>query len=133
MGWKARGGDPVVARATETLGVIVVEAGSGVAAGVPYEAFVGPDSVRGIGNSPPYHYGLSAFVDSPAVAIVTQAGMQDGNGSWGYLFGTNALKPQQLALAVDEDRLGDIERAQGSERLGVFVWGSPFAFALTPQ
>lgn len=127
------GEDPVVARATETLGVIVVETGSGVAAGVPYEAFVGPDSVRGIGNRPPYNYGLSAFVNSPAVAIVTQAGMQDGNGSWAYLFGTNALKPQQLALAVDEDELGDIERAHGSERLGAFVWGSPFAFALTPQ
>ena len=55
------GEDPSTARADEMLGVIVIEAGSGMLDGVPYVTALGPDSVLGVGNSPPYTYTLSGF------------------------------------------------------------------------
>ncbi|MGB0715001.1 MAG: S8 family serine peptidase, partial [Phycisphaerae bacterium] len=80
--------DPNVPRANETIGVIVFEAASSSLGAIDFEAALGADTIRGVGNAPPYNYSFNAsFSGTPAVAIVTMAAMDGGNGGWAYLYG----------------------------------------------
>ncbi len=117
--------DPVVARNDETLGFIVIEAGHGTIGGVEYEAALGADTVRGIGNNPPYTYTFNtAFASAPAVTVVTMAAMDGGNGGWAYTFGPSASTASTLGLAIDEDQLNDSERNHTTEQVGYVVFAS---------
>ena len=120
-------------RASETLGVVVVESGTGTIAGVPYYSFLGSDVVRGIGNSPPYVYALSGFTNVPAIAVGSVAGMDDANGRWAYLYGTTPIDASLVRLAVDEDEIHDVDRAGSDEQVGMFVLESAGTYDLTLQ
>jgi fibronectin type 3 domain-containing protein/endonuclease I len=121
--------DPRVARADETLGVVIFESGNGVLGGVAYEAALGSDSIRGVGNSPPYTAQFSqGFSANPAVGIVTQAGMDGSNGGWAYLFGPSPLTAGGLQLAIDEDQVADAERKHTTEQVGYIVFESTLAY-----
>jgi hypothetical protein len=118
--------DPDVTRADETVGVVVFEAGHGTLGGVAYEAALGPDSVRGVDNSPPYPYTfVTPFATAPTVALVTQAGMQSSEGSWAQVHGATLATPTTLYLSVDEDQLGKGERRHSTERVGYVVFAAP--------
>ncbi len=125
--------DTVTARATEMLGVVVIETGSGSVDGVPYQSFLGADSVRGVDNGPPFSYGLSGFSAAPQVGIVTQAAMDGGNGGWAMLYGASPLSASSIDLVIDEDQIKDTERKHTTEQVGVLVFESPVSLALTPQ
>jgi hypothetical protein len=127
------GEDTIATRANETLGIVVVETSSGVLAGVPYQAFIGADIVRGIGNAPPYVYGLSGFSVAPMVALGSVGGMDDANGRWAYLYGVNPLSTSSMWLATDEDEIGDVDRAGGDEQVGVIALQAGGRWELTPQ
>ncbi len=115
-------------RADETLGVIVVEAGSGTIAGLAYRAALGGDSIQGAGDSPAYTYALSGFSAAPAVGIATQAAMDGGNGGWAVLHGAAPLQAGSIGLAIDEDQIGDSERNHTTEQVGVLVFQTAFAW-----
>ena len=51
--------DPDSERADEVVGYVVMEAGTWTLAGRTMEAGLGSDTVRGVGNGPPYDYPLS--------------------------------------------------------------------------
>jgi len=122
--------DPLVARADEMLGLIVIEAGTGVLAGSQYNVALGNDTVRDVTRSPPYEYALSpAFATTPTVALVTQAAMDGGNGSWAYLHGGAPLTPTTLRLAIDEDQVNDTERRHTTEQVGYIVLQHPIVYA----
>ena len=54
-------------RANETVGFIVIEAGTGSLSGNLYEAALGADIVRSVTQSPPYNYTVSqSFRGAPA-------------------------------------------------------------------
>ena len=53
------GSDTNITRASEQLGYIVIEAGSGYVDGVAYTAGVGTVSVQGMDDAPPYTYNVS--------------------------------------------------------------------------
>ena len=114
--------DSDTTRANETVGFIVFEAGSGSLNGVPFTAALGGDSIRGIGNNPPFNYGLSGFSGAPAVAVVTQAAMDGNNGGWAYTFG--APSATTLPLVIDEDQIRDNERNHTTEQVGYVVFQS---------
>lgn len=115
------GQDPNTNRTTETLGFIVIEEGHGTVNGVEYEAALGNDSVRGIGNGPPYTYNFNNnFSSTPQVVIVTQAAMDGGNGSWAYFYGNSPVSTSALALAVDE--YDNNNRAHTHEQVGYLVF-----------
>ncbi len=122
------GSDTNLARAAETLGVIVVEAGDGDIMGVPYDAGLGGATVQGIGNAPPYYYTLSAFSTAPQVGVVCQTDMNGADGGWAYLYGSMPLTATNIALSTDEDQIGDAERGHAAEPVFYWVFGSALVY-----
>jgi fibro-slime domain-containing protein len=109
-------------RADETVGYIVMESGHGTIGGVEYEAAVGNQDVQGVGNSPPYSYWFdTSFGSTPEVAIVSQAGMNGGNGGWAQLHGSG-IASDRLYLSINEDQLSDSERYHIGEHVGYMVF-----------
>jgi hypothetical protein len=127
------GEDTTISRSNETLGVVVVETGSGHVGGVPYQTLLGADTVQGIGNSPPYSYTLSGFSYVPKIAIATQEAMDDADGSWAYIYGSSPMTITSVKLAVDEDEIGDTDRSHATEQVGVLVFQDVCAAPLTAQ
>jgi len=108
-------------RADETLGIIVIESGSGTAGDLTYEAVRGADSVAGVGNAPPYNYGLTSSIHEFAVATLT--GADGGQGGWAVLFGTG-INGSNLGLAIDEETVaGDLGRGHTQEQVDYFAVG----------
>ncbi|MCO6439031.1 MAG: S8 family serine peptidase [Phycisphaerae bacterium] len=121
--------DTIVARANETIGFIVIESGHGTIGGVAYEAALGPDTVLGITNSPPYSYSFGTpFATVPSVAVVTMAAMDGGNGGWAYTYGSTSTTTTQLRLAIDEDQIADTERNHVNEQVGYIVFESALVY-----
>jgi hypothetical protein len=121
---KHKGEDPR-ARYNERIGYIVIEAGSGDMDGTSYQAGLGSDTIRGVGNSPPYAYSLNGLSFTPSTAVVTQAGMDGNDGSWALLYGDtplDSLAPDTLYLAVDEDWAIDSERRHTTEQVGYILF-----------
>ncbi len=120
--------DTNTTRAAEMLGVIVVEAGSGDIMGMPYEAALGGATIQGVGDAPPYLYPLSAFASAPEVGVVCQTDMNGGDGGWAQLHGAAPLTATNMGLSVDEDQIGDAERAHAAEPAFYWVFGSAVAY-----
>ncbi len=112
------GEDPDVARATETIGYIVVEAGSGSIGGLNYAAGRTQDNVRGMVQSPPY---LNSTAGQYNSGVVSVAGMDGNNGGWPVLVGSAPLANQQIGLAFDEDQIADSERNHTTEEIAYFL------------
>ena len=113
------GQDNNTTRTDETIGYVVMESGSGVINGQPYEVGLGSDRILGIGDTPPYSYGLAP--NSWEHAILSQSAMDGNDGSWAVLYGTDPISENGLELSVDEDQLADSERRHTSEQVGYFV------------
>ncbi len=119
---KHQGEDRWFTRANERVGYIVIEAGNGEIEGTFYEARLGSDTIRGMGDSPPYDYPLNDLSFTPSTAIVTQAGMDGGNGGWAVLYGDDPLPPTWVDLAIDEDWVRDSESSHTTEQVGYVVF-----------
>ncbi|MCH8147333.1 MAG: hypothetical protein IH987_04965 [Planctomycetes bacterium] len=121
--------DSLTIRADETIGFIVIEAGSGTINGVAYESALGADTVLGVTNAPPYAYTFgSAFGSTPEVGIVTMAAVDGGNGGWAVLFGPAPLSATGMNLAIDEDTIQDLERNHISEQVNYLVFETAVVF-----
>jgi hypothetical protein len=122
------GEDPDTSRSAETIGFIVIEAGSGTIAGTEFAAALGPDTVRGVTDAPPYDYSFSSgFASAPLVALTSIAAMDDNQGAWAMSYGAVPTTATTLSLAVDEDQVRDAERSHRDEQVGYVVFGAPFA------
>lgn len=108
-------------RDAETLMYIVIEAGAGTIDNRRYLAGLGADTVRGMKNRPPFNYSLSGL-ESASVAIVSQAGMDGGDGGWAILYGPSAVSATRLSLAIDEDWYYDSERNHTTEQVAYIVF-----------
>ena len=108
-------------RPAETLMYLVIEAGTGEIEGHKYVAGLGGDKIRGMGNNPPFTYNLSGL-SSASTAIVSQAGMDGGDGGWPVLYGTSPVSATQLRLAIEEDWYWDSERNHTTEQVGYIVF-----------
>ncbi|MDE0731246.1 MAG: hypothetical protein OSB36_10005, partial [Longimicrobiales bacterium] len=117
------GEDPNTSRADETVGYIVIESGSGSISGIAYEAGIGADNVRGIGNSRnPYSYSLSGSLPSASAAAVSIGGMDGGDGGWAVLGGSPAFSPTSIRTWINEDVLKDSERSHTTEQVGYLIF-----------
>ncbi len=130
------GEDPDTTRNTETIGVIVLEAGSGTLGTVAYEVALGADSIEG-GNRT-FSYPLTGFGSTPEFALITQAGMDDGNGGWAVLAASepsSMSEPspmRELRLFIEEDQLADAEQWHTTEQVSYLVLAAGIDVVLDP-
>ena len=123
------GEDPNTTRPTTTVGVIVVEAGDGDIDGVDYVVDVGPTTVKGMDNDPPFTYSISpTFASAPEVAVVTQAGNVGNDGSRAYIY-NDGLRTNAIDLVIDEDKIYDTERGHSNESVGYFIFEDAFNYS----
>ncbi len=110
-------------RNNETIGYIVLEAGSGSIQNLNYVADVGADSVKGIpsGSNPGYGYNFTGMT-LPTSAILSQTGMDGGNGGWAILYGDTPVSGGNLEIAIDEDQMRDSERNHTTEQVAYIVF-----------
>ena len=124
-------GETAGPRANETLGYIVVEAGSGTIDGISYELALGGDTVQGVGNSPPYSYTLSQNYD---FAVATQEAMDGGQGGWAVIYGATPLAGSQIDLAIDEETVaGDATRRHTAEQVAYWALSSSNALIFSNE
>ncbi len=117
------GEDPDIARTNETLGVMVIEAGSGNANGISFEAGLSGDIVKGP-TQPDAPYLTPVNLAAGSTAIAASAGMDGANGGWPILYGSAPVGNGALALAIDEDQLQDNERGRTTDQVAYFVLGN---------
>ncbi len=110
----------------ETVGYIVIEAGEGTIGTRGYYAALGADSIRGVGNSPPYTYVLGGLSFQPSTAILSQAAMDGGNGGWAILYGNSPIWTNgsniELRTAIEEDWFWDSERKHTPEQIAFILF-----------
>jgi len=119
-------------RADETVGFIVVQAGTGSIGGSDYRAALGADTIQGSTNPVRSYNFAGAFASTPAFAIASQSAMDGNNGGWAYLRGAGALSASSITLAIDEDQVRDSERAHTTEQVAYFVIENQVSVTLTP-
>ena len=131
------GGDRDRDRAPEELGYIVFEAGLMELDGIRAFANLGPRSVAGMGNNPPYLY-YPLFAPAAGGAIATRAGSAANHGAWSVLYGPDPVTSRIIRLANDKDTLRTPHRRLPMEHVGYFIFAADdpaplpvVAFALT--
>lgn len=107
-------------RANETLGYIVVDESTGSLNGINFAAAVGPDTIAGVGNAPPFNYAVSGDFD---IGVVSNAGEDGGQGGWAVLYGNDPLPNNTVSLAIDEEVVaGDTSRSHTTENVGYWIF-----------
>lgn len=108
-------GQDNTARANETLGYIVAEAGTGTGNvnGVDYEIALGADTIAGV--TVPGAYALSKTFSH---GIASHSAMDGGQGGWAVLFGATPLASNAIRLGIDED----LDRAHTTEQVAYWVF-----------
>lgn len=102
----------------ETLGVIVIESGSGAIADLNYHCGVGSDIILGVGNNGNYIYEMPYSVAS---GIVSQVAMDGGDGGIAT-FKENPQGQSVLKVLIDEDMIVDAERNHTHEQAAFLVF-----------
>jgi len=116
-------------RATETLGYIVVEEGSGTVRSdsrprkwTSYKMALGSDSIDGVDNDgASYDLGYDY-----QIGTATLNAMDGADGGWAVFYGSDPFNGDYLDLAIDEDELGtssnEPERSHTSEQVAYWVF-----------
>ncbi|MCF7983825.1 MAG: HYR domain-containing protein [Thiohalocapsa sp.] len=116
------GEDTQTERADETIGYVVIEAGAGSVDGLLYQAGVDASTVKGSGSADaPFMVGHT--VPGARNAVVSVAAMIGGNGGWPVLFDAGAIESGTLDLAIEEDRIRDLETFHAVEPVAFLVLG----------
>ena len=105
-------------RRAEILGYVVLEAGPLVIDGRSYLAGVSGDMFRGMGNRRNQY---AAFEYEVSNVVLSQAGMDGGNGGWVVLNGLESAHRSVLTASIDEDQIKDAERRHTTEQAGYLL------------
>ncbi|QFU74586.1 hypothetical protein EY643_02360 [Halioglobus maricola] len=128
-------------RLGETLGYVIVEAGSdgdgdddsGVGSaddnGHAYEIFLSAESVVGVNVSPPYAHNLGSS-EPMVTAVASINGMRGVDGGSPVLFGPNPVAGSAVGLAAQEDTINDTERNHIAERVAGWAFDANDAYLL---
>jgi len=105
-------------RHNETLGYMVAEAGIYELEDFSMAVNYGKDSIRGIGNSPPYSYTLDK---SYTHGVIHQEAEDGGQGGWAVLYGASPFGTS-LDMGIDEETVqGDTTRTHITEEVAYWV------------
>ncbi|UHD17107.1 PKD domain-containing protein [Thiocapsa bogorovii] len=108
-------------RADETIGYLVIEAGSGTTTdNTLYAAGLSAQTVAGVEGAPPYAVPYPAGI-APSTAALSASAMQGGDGGWPILYGLAPLGGSTLDLAFQEDQLGDLEMTHTNEQVAYLL------------
>ncbi|MDX5583589.1 MAG: hypothetical protein QNK20_01475 [Aureibaculum sp.] len=110
--------DSDTSRNNETIGYIVIEAGSGTLNGINYSAAVGADQIDH--NEKTYsinHTGAS-------IAVATLTAMDGSDGGWAVLSSTSPISGTALKLSIDEDIIKDSETNHTKEQVAYIVFSN---------
>jgi len=107
-----------ITRVDEEVGYMIIETGSGTLNGVANERALGADTLIGA-TSGPVNYLLSRNYRH---GIASQNAMDGGDGGWAILLGATPLAGTNMALAIDEDTIGDSERAHTTEQAAYWAF-----------
>lgn len=110
-------------RSNETIGYLVVEAGSGTVGGLDYHAGVGSDIVKGQENNANGYQYAFPNVDL-AGGVLSSAGMDGSDGGW-PVFKSLPNGSNGIWLATEEDQIRDLERRHTTEAMAYLVFGFP--------
>ena len=111
------GEDPDTNRATETIGYVVFDAGTGMVGDFAFEAGLSANVVEGVVEAAaPWDVPLSDQFDS---ALLASAGIKGSNGGWPLLYGSAPIGAASVSIAGDEDQVGDQERGRRREEMAV--------------
>jgi hypothetical protein len=113
---KSVGEDKDTTRNNETIGYIVIEAGSGSMNGISYSAAVGDDKVTHAQKS--YSINLSGA----DVAVASISGLDGPDGGWAILSSSSPVSGTALKLSIDEDIIGDKETNHTTEQVAYIVF-----------
>ena len=123
------GEDSRTTRLAETVGFIVIESGHLKSNNIEIETGRGPDSFVGYTENKGIFNFNSRFGTTPVVAVLSQAAMDDSDGSWAVL--TSNPSTTSVGVSVDEDQLADTERKHNTEEVNYAVFSSVGAIQLT--
>ncbi|HEY90167.1 MAG TPA: DUF11 domain-containing protein, partial [Thermoflexia bacterium] len=128
--------NPIIPRADEQIGFIVIEQSNsnnaGALYGLEYEAWLGADSVAGVDTAPPYPYTFQqTFTTTPEVALISKAAEDGGDGGWAILYGNNPLTADTIDLAIDES-LASGNRTHTQEQVSYLVFQRRLIIAPEP-
>ena len=117
---------PAQSYAAETVGVIIVDEGSGRVGVFDYVIARGPNSIDGVGNNGAA-YAVSGDFE---IGVATQAAENGGQGGWAVLLGADPLPNNQILLGIDEEIVaGDASRSHIDEIVDYWL----FSFAPVPD
>ena len=121
------GEDPDATRANETIGYVVIEAGSGASIGdIGFVAGSGCRHDQGRGRlHRPTTTAISGTLPELRAAVASQAAMDGGNGGWAVLYGADPVSINDLNLAIDEDQDEGLERKHTTEQVAYIVIDPP--------
>jgi len=106
-------------RSPETLGIIVIEEGSGSFNDVAFIAQTSAKFVNGVGNPPPETLNLGSDFE---FGVATMLGGNGNQGGWAVFVGPNGGTGSTLSVAIDEEVVaGDTSRTHISENVGYFA------------
>lgn len=109
-------------RANETIGYLVIEAGTGTINGEAFVAGVGSDIVQGQQNSSlGYLYGVPANLYLTG-GVLSSAGIDSGEGGW-PVFKADPIGSGGFRLAIEEDQIRDGERKHTTEEVAYLMFG----------
>ncbi len=125
------GEDTNTTRVSEKIGYIVFEGGSGTLDGTNYEVMLGADTIFDLSKGGTYSF-TQPFNSAPVFGLVSQSGMDGGNGGWAYLHGATPMDSTSISLAIDEDQILDAERAHTNEQVSYAVFEQPVTVTWQP-
>ncbi|MFK8164163.1 MAG: T9SS type A sorting domain-containing protein, partial [Lewinella sp.] len=109
-------------RSNESLGYVVIEAGSGTINGEEFVAGVGTDIVRGQQNSSlGYLYNVPSNLYLLG-GVLSSAAMDGGDGGW-PVFKAAPIGTGGFRLAIEEDQIRDNERNHTTEQSAYLMFG----------
>jgi len=109
----------MMGHSSETLGYIVAEAGIYELKDFSMAVNYGNDSVKGVGDAPPYTYTLDkSYTDG----VITKEAEDGGQGGWAVLYGSTPFGTS-LDMAIDEETVaGDDTRRHTTEQVAYWVF-----------
>lgn len=116
--------DNDLTRADETIGVIVIEQANDTLGSIAYEARLQTQSIERIDDPHTSYTFNTAFSSTPAVGIISLAGVSGTDGPYTTLYGATPLTTTNIYPVIMETEIVDTEQSGNTEYVPYIVFES---------